>query len=486
MKLSGNLALNQFLAAATATGLGLQADFASARVGFGLREAPQLMGYDPTAGAIEGEVFFANDRPRRHSIDDALTIEVQHHSSILRNSTHNETSTMSTSEYLYNSMDQVDKLDIGILHTAEVTTESLKESPSISTCRMGFRKDNLQPVDEYLRHHHEQGNDKFSRILFDVSTNTVFCNQENDAGDEDSSGNKKQHTYGCAGMHFSGCSHVKCNGKESCADTVIEDSFTIECEGYESCRESILDADTVDCGGEAACMGATIGASMHVKTLDCHSGESACAYAKTLSVGSVFCTGSLSCYGTQMLGVQNRVTCQGVPHPHMYYMPTCGGGEDGMIVAEDGHSIDVVCDGDFACVGNGPNSDKSSSNKPPFFAIDVGDQGSLTCEGSLVGNQDGFTFVCKYIDTVRGCASYDCQEPSFASFYERDSDTDEEIATTCQHVWSLQEGGPCRADEEEFDDENDEEFDDEDNEEFDEEDDNDESEEDYDIVEHQI
>jgi hypothetical protein len=497
MKLSGNQALHQFLAAATLTGwTSSQSNFASARVGNGKRQAPLKKGYDPTApvGQRASDLFLQRtgidqkeqqqqqyyDRPGSRSIDGALKILLANEddepsSSILRNVTSENIMNTSANVNATYDHDLVDQLDLGVLHASMGAPASV---PSLDTlrsetiplaqgCMMGFDKNDLLPVDIYLRNKMEGGNFEFSKILFDEASNTVFCNQANDKNDEIKLGH---HHYGCASMHFRGCETVKCNGKQSCIDTTIEDATMIECEGYESCRDAVLDADTIDCGGEAACMGAIFGSKNHVRSLDCHGGESACAYASTQSVGSVFCTGPLSCYGAELLGVTTSVTCQGVPHPHSYYMPTCGGGEHGAIEAAPGKSIDVVCDGDFACIGNGAND----KDNPSYFDIDVGEDGMLTCGGSLVGNQDGHTFVCKYLDLVRGCSGYKCLEPSFAFVdHATPGGIDAVELTTCARVFGLDDDKFCSRKEKEDDEDNDDDDEDNDDDDEDNDDDND-------------
>ncbi len=513
MKLSSNQGFNQFMTAATLTTWGSsRIQFASARVGKGLREAPVRRGYDATAPfENRGSDFFYN-WPGSQSIERSLEILLEHEqeqeaeeeeddltkiqntnstprittATILRNMDINNATSLITTKRSRpmnatndhdhdhdHDHDLVDKLDLGILHATPSSVPSLhnveKSMPKESICMMGHDKDELLPADAYLRHEIAIGRFAYSQILFDEASNTIFCNQENDIDDDIGTAH---HTYGCASMHFKGCATVKCNGKESCINTVIEDAVTIECEGYESCRDAKLDATTVDCGGEAACMSATIGSKGFVTTLDCHSGESACAYAKVSSVGSVFCTGPLSCYGAEILGVTQSVTCQGVPHQHQYYMPTCGGGKSGAIEAEDGSNIDVVCDGDFACIGNGQND----KDLPSYFGIDVGENGMLTCGGSLIGNKDGFTFVCKYIDLGEGCSSYECKEPSFAlADHAIAGMFDTRDLKTCSKVFSLDQDEMCTG--EAYDHSDDDDNDDDDDDDDDDEDDSDDKEE---------
>eukprot|EP00531_Pseudo-nitzschia_arenysensis_P007349 CAMPEP_0116155250 /NCGR_PEP_ID=MMETSP0329-20121206/22207_1 /TAXON_ID=697910 /ORGANISM="Pseudo-nitzschia arenysensis, Strain B593" /LENGTH=457 /DNA_ID=CAMNT_0003652271 /DNA_START=97 /DNA_END=1467 /DNA_ORIENTATION=- len=420
MKLSTNQAFNQFMAAATITSWSSnQIKFVCARVGKGLREAPVQRGYDTTAPSENRDSDFFYNWPGSQSIEDSLEIllekeqydlsKIQNQNSTSRETTttilrnidmNNETTSSSITTTTKNSTGHhniVDKFDLGILQATPLDAQ-----PTI--CMMGHDKDELLPADAYLRHEIESGRFAYSQILFDEASNTIFCNQENDIDDD------------------IGCGNYRMRGLR-----VVSDAK--------------LDATTVDCGGEAACMGATIGSKPNlVTTLDCHSGESACAYAKTFSVGSVFCTGPLSCYGAELLGVTHSVTCQGVPHPHQYYMPTCGGGEAGAIEAEDGHDIDVVCDGDFACIGNGQND----QDFPEFFPIDVGENGMLTCGGSLVGNKDGFTFVCKYIDLDEGCSSYECKEPSFAmADHAITGMFDSRDLKTCSKIFSLDQEEMC-------------------------------------------
>ncbi len=477
-------ALNHFVAAATLATWGSERNgFVSARVRGGTREAPVQRGYDPTAPleTLDAEFQFLYHIPESESIEktlkivlentpDALEPQIIHRNTtstttILQNSTISSTSSSTpttVSATISNATqrhDLVAQLDLGIFESIPSTA-----SKSSSKCMIGFQKGELHPADEYLRREIETGRFAYAQIVFDEASNTVFCNQNNDV--DDKIGNA-HHTYGCASMHFQGCSTVKCNGKESCIDTIIEDAITIECEGYESCRDAKLDASTVDCGGEAACMGATIGANSYVSTLDCHSGESACAYASAESVGSVFCTGPLSCYGAAFSGVRRSVTCQGVPHPHNYYMPTCGGGKSGSIEAEDGYNIDVICDGDFACIGPGDND----KDLPSYFGIDVGDEGTLTCGGSLVGNRDGFTFVCKYLDLEQHCSNYQCKEPSFAlaDHAIKGMTIDSQELKTCNHVFSLDQHKMCTGEKYEEEDDDDDEDEDEEDEDSDEE-----------------
>ncbi len=460
---------------------GERVGFASAHVRGGVREAPLQRGYDPTAPleTLDTQLELLYHLSESDSIEKALKIVLEnqadgpqlqtqttHHNttsapSILPNSTLSSSTLNTTRTHQHHNL--VNQLDLGILESIPSPT-----SKSPSQCMIGFQEDELSPAEEYLKHEIETGRFAHAQIIFDEASNTVFCNQNNNV--DDKIGNA-HHTYGCASMHFRGCATVKCNGKESCIDAIIEDAVTIECEGYESCRDAKLDASTVDCGGEAACMGATIGAKSYVTTLDCHSGESACAYAQAESVGSVFCTGPLSCYGAAFSGVRRSVTCQGVPHPHNYYMPTCGGGKSGSIEAEDDYNIDVICDGDFACIGPGDNN----KDLPSYFGIDVGDEGTLTCGGSLVGNKDGFTFVCKYVDLAQECSNYQCKEPSFAfadhAIKGLAMIDNREDLKTCNHVFSLDQHKMCTG--EKYEEEEEEDDDDDDEEDDDDEDDKD-------------
>jgi len=511
MKNSGNHALNHFLATAALTSWSGNTIFASARIGHGPQRAPISKGFDPTAPLEKrdpeilmraridkkGQPHFF-DRPSVQTIDEALKIVLADgEESVLRNvnlenttrtsilhQVNPENSTKPATVSTTKSTDDdhlVDQLDFGILQhsvggtaPASVPSRHTSTPPKPSTtCMMGFDKDRLQPANTYLQSKIDEGRFEFSQILFDEASNTVFCNQKNDL--EEDVGDSHHH-YGCASMHFRGCKTVKCNGQQSCIDATIEEAQTIECEGYESCRDARLDAITVDCGGEAACMSANIGFNQFVQTLDCHSGESACAYAATESVGSVFCTGPLSCYGAELTGVTNGVTCQGVPHPHSFYMPTCGGGDSGTIRAEAGQSIDVVCDGDFACIGNGAN-DKDRS---PYFDIDVGKDGHLTCGGSLVGNQDGFTFVCKYLDVTQGCSTYDCNEPSFALVDHGLPGIDGSELRTCNKIVSVNQNEQCSEDDDVLDEDFDDEDDDDDSDDDDDDDDDDDEDDDDD------
>mmetsp|Transcript_23089 Transcript_23089/g.54570 ORF Transcript_23089/g.54570 Transcript_23089/m.54570 type:complete len:451 (-) Transcript_23089:98-1450(-) len=434
MKISGDIALNQFVTVATFTSFASSTIFASARIGKHLPQAPLREGYDPTipVEAINlkhAEQYF--DR-RSGSIDGALKVPLmqigkQRQAALLQNAKEENITMTATTTTKLETKTRSRDLDLGILSPDPTSTKSNLFS---STCMMGYKKDELKLANTYINDLLAKDYMDYQMILFDEKSNTVFCMQENDT---DKKG--EWHTFGCANMHFSGCETVKCNGKASCFGTTIDHAKTIECEGYESCRNSHLDAETIDCGGESACMGARIGSKQLVNSLDCHSGESACAYTRTYSVESVFCTGPLSCYGANLRGVTHSVSCQGVPHPTEEYSPTCGGGLHGSIIAAPGSSIDVVCNGDFSCIGNGPNSEK----KPLLFPIDVGG-GHLTCEGSLAGNPDGYTFVCSFIDAIQGCSSFECQAPAFASAF---ADIDSEQLQTCHDVLSVKEEKLC-------------------------------------------
>jgi len=477
--------MNQFVTAAALTSFTSKAIFASARVGEDHRQAPLRDGFDPTApldrSGVKKEPHYLNRHSR--SIDQALKIalveeEKNRHSSAPIHNEKKQNRTMTTTSRTTETSGKRSRtkktrnsdLDLGILSpnpthvssmdafdTKKIHSENQNRNPTptpSSTCMMGYDKDQLQEADGYVKHMLAEGNFDSQLVLFDEKSNTIFCMQENDMNEDGD-----YTTFGCANMHFSGCETVKCNGKASCFGTTIEHAKRIECEGYESCRNSHLDADTVDCGGESACMGARIGTKQLVRSLDCHDGESTCAYAYTASIETVYCTGPLSCYGAALHGVTHSVSCQGVRHPKDYYSPTCGGGMFGSIVAAPGSSIDVVCDGDFSCIGNGKNDKKMPVSMP----IDVGG-GSLTCGGSLVGNQDGFTFTCRYIDVVQGCSSYECMAPSFAFADHAMTGVKSETLRTCEHVFSIGHNELCSVNDrpnDNADDFEDEDFDDE-------------------------
>jgi len=414
MKLSGNQALAQFVAAAAS----LSVAEVSARVGGGeLRRAPTEKGYDPTSNIRRSRREEQNqmlyNRPSNQSIEKDLKLTTNDPDTNsfgrLRNTTVETKSTPKPqlTDPIY--------IDTGILDDSKHDTKDDTFSSSsssldtaTSTCMMGYSADQLLPASLYLEQQLDENGNGYGNIVFNSATNSVVCNQKYDL-DEPDGGN----LYGCSSMHFRGCSEVHCNGKESCLNTVIEEADSILCEGLMSCKDATLDATIIDCGGEKACFEAVIGEKQWVSTLDCHSGDYACAYATTRSVGDVVCTGPFSCYGTMLTGVTESVTCQGVPHPNGYYFPTCGGSK-GFIESAADHDINVVCNGDFSCIGGG---DKSNS----YMSIDVGTNGSLACEGSLVGNYDGETFVCRYIDVYPEYANYECVDPSTCERVKRRS-----------------------------------------------------------------
>lgn len=402
--------MKQFIAAASLSSL---SELVSARVGSRGRQ-----GYNPAAsdsGVFSQEHY--HHRSGNRFIDNALTMAMRNEDevpsrsspSIIRNIQRTKPDTIKNHSQIFYDKD-INYIDLGILSS---TNPPANSRPSVNNetprgvCMMGSYAAELFPADIYLQRKKDDGTERFSKIIFDAASNTVFCNQPYDHG----------HTYSCKKMQFQGCDYVKCNGKQACVDALIEDAKSIECEGYESCLGASLDATVVDCGGERACMNAIIGDNQLVETLDCHSGQSSCASVVTYSVGEAFCTGPLSCYGAQLHGVQSRVTCQGVQHPDGYYMPTCGGDEGG-IAAEIGKDIDVICSGDFACIGYGHRNNDAEEIHYSNFDINVGSGGSLTCEGSLVGNEDGETFVCQYIDVIQGCDSFECKE-SYFTFVNR-------------------------------------------------------------------
>jgi len=297
-----------------------------------------------------------------------------------------------------------------------------------SSCMIGYDSESLLPANDYLQNQidTELYPNGYGNIVFYESSNSIVCNQPYDLEEGG------EH-YGCSSMHFKGC-NVKCNGKESCDFATIEDAGLIECHGESACREANLDAINIDCDGELACESAIIGDKQFVSMLDCHNGNAACAYAKTYSVGDVGCSGPRSCYGTAIMGVTLRVSCFGLPDSDGYYYPTCGG-EGAMIEAADDHHIDVVCDGDFACIGYGHNA-YDHKEHPSYLDIDVGKKGSLTCEDNFGdGNHDGDTYVCRYIDIIQGCANYEC--------HAHGNDADDQLQPICNHIYSVHHHEMC-------------------------------------------
>lgn len=457
--------MQHFVAAASISTL---SKFASARIGAGAKAAPTRKGFNPTSSTplrdsdvLRQRQQYQQDqqyynRPGTQSMYEtlkaALTEEDEASYLTLRNS-NNITQQHQRDTYV----DDDEHIDIGMLDSNR-STKSPTESPTLntvtSTCMIAYSDEDFVPDEDflpastYLQNQFDGEDGTFYwNVLFDLATNTITCNERN--MDEENS-------FGCSRMSFKGCSVVKCNGKESCAHTIIEDADTIECGGYESCAHADLDATTIDCAGDRACYGAIIGdRDRMVSTLDCHTGESTCAYAKTYSVGDVFCTGPHACYGAELMGVESTVTCQGVDHSDGYYTPTCGG-DSGLIEAADDHNIDVICTGDFSCIGYGHNA-YDRKEHPVYFDIDVGRNGSLTCEGSPGGNHDSFTYVCLYIDIIQGCDNYDCMEPSYF--------VDDGEFPTCNHIFSVHHHDMCS------DDNNDDDDDDDDNNDHDDDDD---------------
>jgi hypothetical protein len=318
--------------------------------------------------------------------------------------------------------------------TADTTTTTTTATTTSTTtthnsgCMIGYYGtfgDNQvpMPASDYLKDHVSKGHahEEFG-IVFDSSSNTVFCNQHYNVDEGD---------YSCAFLIFKGC-NVKCNGKQSCLDSIIEDSPKIECDGYQSCYGAHLDADIISCDEEESCRSSIIGDKQLVSTLDCRAYNS-CSWSKTYQVNDVLCSGPFSCYGAQLSGVESKVTCQSTPHPDNYYMPVCGG-NNAFIEASEDKNIDVTCSGDFACIGYGHNA-YDHEEHAIYFDIDVGRKGELICENSLEGNHDGGTYVCRYIDIIQGCANYECHEP--LGF------TEENDYRTCNHIFSVHHHELC-------------------------------------------
>ena len=279
------------------------------------------------------------------------------------------------------------------------------------------------PAAEYLHDHVSKDAPEGFGIIFDPVVNTVYCNQDYDVDARD---------YSCAFLTFKGCD-VKCNGHKSCLDAVIEESTKVACFGIESCHGAHLDADIISCGAKGACQSSHIGEQQLVQTLDCHS-ELSCESAKVYQVNDVLCSGLFACYSAQISGVESKVTCQSNNNdPHGFYSQTCGGAH-GFIEAADNKNIDVVCNGDFACIGYGHDA-YDHKEHPIYFDIDVGKKGELICENSLAGNHDGGHYVCRYIDIIQGCANYECHEPT--GFNEVND------YRTCNHIFSLHHHELC-------------------------------------------
>merc|ERR1712125_199464 len=72
---------------------------------------------------------------------------------------------------------------------------------------------------------------------------------------------------------------------------------------------------------------------------------------------------------------------------------------------------------------------------PIYFDVDVGKRGELRCENSLIGNHDGGTYVCRYIDIIQGCGNYECHEPT--GFNEVND------YRTCNHIFSIHHHELC-------------------------------------------
>jgi len=342
-----------------------------------------------------------------------------------------------------------DPTDLGVLATPVQTPsalandavrepESADQSPTV--CMIGYYGDYgtntpPEPAAAYLKDHVSSNAPEGFGIVFDEKSQTVFCNQhyDVDAGD-----------YSCAFLTFRNC-NVKCNGKQSCFNALIEDApDRIECDGYQSCYGAHLDiaagaGGSIDCGEEQSCRAALIGAhaDQPIATLDCHE-ESACQAAKVYSVDEVFCTGNLACYEAQISGVTSKVICQSLPHPEGYFYPTCGGENAFIEAAEDlpSNGIEVMCRGDFSCIGYGHDA-YDHKEHPIYFDIDVGGKhGELICEGSFVqGNVNGGEYVCRYIDIIQGCQNYECHEP--LGFNE------ENDYRTCNHIFSVHHHELC-------------------------------------------
>jgi hypothetical protein len=311
--------------------------------------------------------------------------------------------------------------------TTSTTTSTATTTPTRNGgCMIGYYGDFGEttvpmPASDYLKEHVSHAHEEFG-IVFDSSSNTVFCNQNYDVDTGD---------YSCAFLTFKGC-NVICNGKQSCFDSIIEDSSKIECNGYQSCYGAHLDADIISCSEEESCQSSIIGDKQLVSTLDCHA-ENSCSWSKTYQVNDVSCIGPFACFGAQLSGVESKVTCQSTPHPDGYYMAVCGG-EGAFIEASENNSIDVTCSGDFSCIGYGHDA-YDHKEHPIYFDIDVGRKGELTCGNSLEGNHDGGTYVCRYIDIIQGCANYVCNEP--LGF------TDEDDYRTCNHIFSVHHHELC-------------------------------------------
>jgi len=337
--------------------------------------------------------------------------------------------------------------------TKETSTTTPSNVETTGGCLIGYYGDFGEivvpvPANEYLHNHVSKDAPEGFGIIFDSVANTVYCNQDYDVDTGD---------YACAFLTFKGCD-VKCNGKKSCFDSIIEDATKIECLGIESCDGAHLDANFISCAAEGACQSSHIGEQQLVQTLDCHS-YCSCEAAKVYQVNDVSCSGPLACYHAQISGVESKVTCQSSQSPDEYYQPTCGG-ENAFIEAADNKNIDVVCSGDFSCTGYGHDA-YDHMEHPIYFDIDVGKKGELICENSLEGNHDGGTYVCRYIDIIQGCANYECHEPT--------GFTEVNDYRTCNHIFSVHhhelcyEGNLRRDMDNDDDDDNDDNYDNDDN-----------------------
>jgi len=329
--------------------------------------------------------------------------------------------------------------------TSDDTTKTEVSSSSTNnygdgTCMIGYygktgdERTVPVPANEYLH------DNMIHNIRFDPESNTVYCDQAYDLQFD---------LHGCAHLKFTGCDTVQCTGDNSCFKARIEEATTIVCEGYEACYGAHLDATTISCGGERSCQSSYIGDISLVATLDCHAHES-CSWTSTYQVNDVHCHGPAACYGAYMSGIESKVTCQSTSQEEGYYSPTCGG-DKSFIEAADGHDITVTCSGDFSCIGyghdaddyddddddveNDNNNNKKKKQHPVYFDIDVGKNGELICENSLIGNHDGGTYVCQYIDIIQGCANYDCHEPKGFNV--------ENDYRTCNHIFSIHHHELC-------------------------------------------
>jgi len=448
----------QFIAATTISSSSLMMTEAKGKkVRRNILTATKNVGFDPTTPAIvsrrnsDSQQQHSFDRPNENILEEVLTKELLEEAYEQQGSLQNN----SNSSTSIDSDEHDQDLDIGVLPPAStpVGTPSLfikntSRNSVMTGCMIGYDSESLLPASEYIANQidAELYPNGYGNIVFSENDNTIFCNQ---AYDLDEGGNH----YGCASMHFKGC-NVKCNGKESCDSATIEDAGFIDCHGESACEKANLDATNIDCNGDSACESAIIGDKQFVSMLDCRSGTASCAHAKVYSVGDVDCSGPRSCYGTALMGVTLRVNCFGLPDSNGYYYPTCGG-EGALIEAADDHHIDVTCDGDFACIGYGHDA-YDHKEHPSYFDIDVGKKGSLTCEDNFgMGNHDGDTYVCRYIDIIQGCHNYDCHSHQIDV-----NDNDDQQLPICNHIFSVHHHemcteGPLRDDDDDDDDDHD-------------------------------